>query len=103
MPIITHHGNIPNLINTLYTIAKLKPTIVLTGHGSPTTVKSVIRDADLLSIVWKQVGEDYKNGKKPNETLLNIRAKLESKYKLLYKNFVSEIERHVELMYKLQE
>jgi cyclase len=103
MPIITHHGNVPNLIKTLYTIAKLNPTIVLTGHGKATTVKSILRDADLLSTVWKQVKADYKNGKKSNESLLIIKAKLEPKYKRLYKDFVSEIERHVKLMYELQQ
>jgi cyclase len=103
MPVITDHGNVPNLINTLYAIAKLNPTIVLTGHGRATTVKSVIRDADLLSSVWKQVKADYENDKKSNETLLDVRAKLGPKYSLLYKDFVSEIERHVKLMYKLQQ
>ncbi|WBX71057.1 MBL fold metallo-hydrolase [Tenacibaculum retecalamus] len=103
MPVITGHGNVPNLIKILYTIAKLNPNIVLTGHGEATTVKSVKRDADLLSSVWKQVKEDYKNDKKFNETLLDIRVKLESKYRLLYKDFVSEIERHIKLMYKFQE
>ena len=103
MPIITGHGNVPNLINALYAIAKLNPTIVLTGHGRATTVKSVIRDADLLSSVWKQVKADYENDKKSNETLLDVRAKLGPKYRLLYKDFVSEIERHVKLMYKLQQ
>lgn len=102
MPIITHHGNVPSLINTLYTITKLNPTIVLTGHGRATTVKSVIRDADLLSSVWKQVKADYENDKKSNETLLDVRAKLGPKYRRLYKDFVSEIERHINLMYKLQ-
>lgn len=102
MPIITDHGNVPNLINTLYAIAKLNPTIILTGHGGVTTVKSVIRDADLLSSIWKQVKADYENDKKSNETLLDVRAKLGPKYRLLYKDFVSEIERHVNLMYKLQ-
>ena len=103
MPIITHHGNVPNLINTLYAVAKLNPTIVLTGHGKATTVKSVIRDADLLSSVWKQVKADYENDKSPNETLLDIRAKLGPKYRLLYKDFTTEIERQVKQMYKLQE
>jgi len=103
MPIITDHGNVPNLINTLYAIAKLNPTIILTGHGGATTVKSVIRDADLLSSIWKQVKADYENDKKSNETLLNVRVKLGPKYRLLYKDFVSEIERHVNLMYKLQQ
>lgn len=103
MPMITGHGNVPNLINTLDTIAKLKPTIVLTGHGSATTVESIIRDADLLSSVWEQVKSDYNNDKQPSETLLDIRDKLGVKYRLLYKDFVTEIERHVNLMYKLQE
>lgn len=103
MPVITDHGHVSNLINTLYTIAKLNPSIVLTGHGSTTTVKSIIRDADLLSSVWKQVKLDYQNDKKPGETLLDVKAKLEPKYRLLYKNFVSEIERYVKLMYKLQQ
>jgi cyclase len=102
MPIITGHGNVSNLIDTLYTIAKLNPAVVLTGHGSATTVKSVIRDAGLLSNVWKLVKAGYEEDKKPNEILLDVRAKLGPKYSPLYKNFVSEIERHVKLMYKLQ-
>jgi len=103
MPMITGHGNVPSLINTLYNIAKLTPTIVLTGHGRATTIHSVIRDADLLTNVWKQVKTDFKNDKKPNETLLDVRAKLGPKYRLLYKDFTTEIERHVKLMYKLQQ
>ena len=103
MPIITDHGNIPNLIDTLYDIAKLNPTIVLTGHGKATKIKSILRDADLLSNVWKHVKADFEKDKKPSETLLDIRAKLGPKYKLLYKNFDSEIERYIKLMYKFQQ
>jgi glyoxylase-like metal-dependent hydrolase (beta-lactamase superfamily II) len=102
MPVITDHGNVPNLISTLYNIAKLNPRIVLTGHGSATTVESILRDADLLSSVWKQVQIDSKKGKKPNETLLAIKTTLGPKYSTLYKDFSSEIERHITLMYKLQ-
>ncbi len=100
MPIITDHTHVIHLINTLYAVTKLNPSFVLTGHGSATTVKSVLRDADLLSTIWDQVKLDYKNNKNPNETLLAIKIKLEPKYKLLYKDFASEIERHVKLMYK---
>jgi len=103
MPIITGHGNVPNLINTLYKIAKLNPTIVLPGHGRATVVKSVIRDANLLSSVWEQVKIDYKNDKKWDETLLDVRDKLGPKYSPLYKDFSAEIERHIKLMYKLQQ
>ena len=103
MPIITSHGNIPNLIDTLYAIVKLNPDIVLTGHGKATTVKSVLRDANLLSSVWKKVNEGYKKGEKLTEILLDIRAEIGPKYSPLYKDFISEIERHVTLMYKLQQ
>ncbi|MFZ1806222.1 MAG: MBL fold metallo-hydrolase [Cyclobacteriaceae bacterium] len=102
MPVITDRGNVQNLISTLYAVAKLNPSIVLTGHGKATTAKSLIRDAELLSSVWEQVKADYENDKKPEETLLEVRAKLEPAYSLLYKDFASEIERHIELMYKLQ-
>ena len=103
MPIITDHGNVLSLIDTLYAIEKLNPDIVLTGHGRATTVKSLIRDADLLSSIWKQVKAGYKKDKKPNEILLDVNAKLRQKYSPLYKDFDSEIERHVKLMYKLQQ
>jgi len=103
MPIITGHGNVLSLIDTLNKVAKLNPTIVLTGHGSATSVKSLIRDADLLSQVWRLVKSGVEKGKKPNETLSGVIAKLGQKYRMLYKDFDTEIERHVKLMYKLQQ
>ncbi len=101
MPIITGHGNVLNLIDTLHTIARLNPAIVLTGHGTATTVKSITRDADLLSGVWKQVKAGFEKDKKSSEILLDVIAKHKPKYRPLYKDFDSEIERHVKLMYKL--
>lgn len=102
MPIVGD-GNIPNLIDTLHTVIKLNPIIVLPGHGRATTVKSVIRDADLLSSVWQGVKAGNEEGENLDDILLNIRAELGPKYRPLYKNFVSEIERHVKLMYQLQQ
>ena len=102
MPIITGHGNVPNLINTLYAVEKLNPTIVLTGHGRATTVDSVLRDANLLSSVWQQVKADAGNDKTSDETLLDVSTKLGPKYRPLYKDFDPEIKRHVELMYRVQ-
>jgi glyoxylase-like metal-dependent hydrolase (beta-lactamase superfamily II) len=99
---ITGDGNIPNLIDTLYSIAELNPNIVLPGHGRATTVKSVIRDADLLSSIWNQVKLGKEKGRTTDEILVDVRAKLGPKYRALYKNFVSEIERQVKLMFRLQ-
>lgn len=101
MPIITDHGDVTNLISTLRFVEKLKPSIVLTGHGNATTIKSVIRDADLLSRVWEQVKIDSKNNKEPKETILDIKSELGEEYSALYRDFNAEIERHIKLMYKL--
>ena len=102
MPVITDDVNIPSLINTLNSIIELSPAKVLTGHGNETTVKSIVRDINLLSSVWKQVKLDSENGSKPEETLLKIKTELEPEYKPLYKNYTTEIERYVNLMYSLQ-
>jgi chloramphenicol O-acetyltransferase len=75
---------------------------VLTGHGKQTTIKSIKRDVFLLSSVWEQVKHDYKNGGKPEETLLKIKTELNPEYKFLYKNYTTEIERYVKHMYSLQ-
>ena len=103
MPMLTDHGNVPNLIDTLHKIAKLNPYIVLTGHGKATTAEAITRDAELLSSVWEQVLTDHTSGINPNEILLRVKADLAPKYKSLYQDFETEIERYVKLMYRLQQ
>jgi glyoxylase-like metal-dependent hydrolase (beta-lactamase superfamily II) len=103
MPMITGHGNVPHLISTLKTIAKLRPTVVLTGHGKATTAQAITRDADLLTSVWQQVKTNYAQGIKLEETLATVKTQLKTKYSPLYKNFTAEIERYVKLMHKLQQ
>ncbi len=100
MPIITNYSNLSNLINTLQTVAKLNPSIVLTGHGNVTTVESILRDANLLSSAWEQVKLYYEKGLTPTETLLKVSANLGPKYEPLYKDFETEIERYINLMYQ---
>ena len=100
MPIITPSSNVANMIDTLYAVIKLNPAIVLTGHGKATTVKSVIRDADLLDSVWKLVKEGFEDAKKSNEILLQVSAILGPKYRPLYKDFDSQIKQHVKLMHE---
>ena len=103
MPILTYHGNVPHLIETLYDVAKLNPEIVLTGHGNATSGKSIKRDADLVAGVWKRVKEGYGDNKKPAEIILAVSDELGPTYRPLYQNFDSEIKRYVELMYKSQQ
>jgi len=103
MPILTYHGNVSHLIDTLYEVAKLNPEIVLTGHGKSTSGKSIKRDADLVADVWKLVKAGYDDNKKPDEIILDVSDELGPTYRPLYKNFDSEIKRHVALMYKRQQ
>ena len=103
MPILTYHGNVPHLIDTLYEVAKLNPEIVLTGHGKATSGKSIKRDADLVAGVWKLVKAGYDDNKKPDEIVLDVSDELGPTYRPLYQNFDSEIKRHVELMFKRQQ
>ncbi len=102
MPMITDHGDIDSLINTLNLVVQLNPSIVLTGHGNATTTSSVIRDSELLTSVWEQVNLDYKSGLTPDKTLSVVSTKLGPKYKSLYKDFTTELDRHVKLMYQLK-
>ncbi|WP_299156953.1 MBL fold metallo-hydrolase [uncultured Tenacibaculum sp.] len=101
MPIIINPKKVPDLIQTLNTIAKLKPKHVLTGHGVVTNGSTIVRDANLLSNVWQQVKEAKSNGKTKSEVLTSIETKLAPTYKDLYSNFTSEIKRYVEVLYKL--
>lgn len=103
MSILTYHGNVPHLIDTLYEVAKLNPEIVLTGHGKATSGKSIKRDADLVAGVWKLVKAGYDDNKKPDEIVLDVSDELGPTYRPLYQNFDSEIKRHVELMFKRQQ
>ncbi|MTI39722.1 MBL fold metallo-hydrolase [Fulvivirga lutimaris] len=102
MPMITDHGDIDGLINTLNLVVQLNPSIVLTGHGSATTMSSVIRDSELLTSVWEQVKLDHKSGHTPVKTLSAVSVKLSSKYEPLYKDFTTQLDRHVKLMYQLK-
>lgn len=102
MPIITPNANVPNLIATLNKVVKLKPSVVLTGHGSATTLKSVKRDASLLASVWQLVKDGYKTGKKLDDIISQASTELAPTYKPLYKNFDTAIKEQVSSMYKMQ-
>lgn len=102
MPIMTPSGNVPNLITTLNNVTKLKPEIVLTGHGKPTSIESVTRDVEVLSTVWNLVKVGHKKGIKADEILAQVRDKFGEKYRALYKDFDSNTEYFVSMMYKKQ-
>ena len=100
LPIMTPHGNLPNLIDTLNMVIKLKPAIVLTGHGEVTTVKSVIRDSHFLDAVWELVKSGHDDGMGPDSILLQVNTQLGAKYRTLYKDFDSNSGYLVQMMYK---
>mgnify|MGYP005991140645 CR=1 FL=1 len=101
MPMISNYKNISNLINFLNNVVKLNPIIILTGHGKATTIKSIKRDAELLSSVRNLVNKEYQKGKTLNNTLYEVKLKLKVKFQFLYKDFDSEVERHIKIMYRL--
>lgn len=103
MPIMTPRGNVANLIDTLSEVVKLEPNIVLTGHGGVTTVKSVIRDINFLDTVLKMVKVGNAEGKKANDILLKVHTKLGSTYKTLYKDYDSNSEYLVEMIFNKQQ
>jgi len=100
MPILIDHGNVSHLIDSLYSVIKLQPSIVLPGHGGSTNVQSVIRDAELLSQVTKLVEEGKVSGKSQEAVLLSVSRQLAPKYSALYKNFDAGIKQQIPTLYK---
>lgn len=100
MPILIDHGNVENLITSLHQVTKLSPKLVLPGHGKATTVKSVKRDADLLSQVIKQVKTAKQSDKSRDEVLALVKAKLAPEYSSQYKNFDAGIKQQVSELYQ---
>lgn len=102
MPIITGHGDVPHMIQTLRSVSKLKPAIVLTGHGSNTNADAVKRDIEFLSSIWQRVRADHQKDQSAAQTLVEVKATMGPKYSAIYKDFDSDIERYVKLLYELQ-
>jgi len=102
MPIMTHHGNVPGLIETLNAVLKLKPKAVLPGHGQITSDKSVKRDAEFLAAVWRLVKDSHQKGMKFEDMLSVVRQKFASEYSGQYKDFDSTIEYLVQMMVRNQ-
>lgn len=102
MPIVTGHGNVPSLIQTLKDVAAMEPEIVLTGHGQATTVvASVTRDAAFLSRIWAQVKADH-GQKTIDEIVVTVQSEMGPTYSSSYKDFGSDIKRYVTLLVELQ-
>jgi len=72
----------------------------LPGHGKPTTVKSISRDADILALVSALVKKGRDNGTSTDEILTQVIANLATKYRPLYEDFDSNIEYLVTMVYK---
>lgn len=103
IPIMTPRGNVPSLIGTLKDVIKLNPVIVLPGHGEVTTLQSVKRDARFLTSAWQQVKGSHGKGKNSGDAVLQVTKTLEQEYGALYKDFDSNIEYLVNMMFKKTE
>ena len=101
LPIMTPHGNVENLVETLNAVVKLDPVIVLPGHGQPNSTESVIRDSNMLKSVWSLVKKSLGNMTN-EEVLLQVKTELGPKFRSLYKDFDSSITYLVTMIIKKQ-
>lgn len=103
LPIMTHHGNLPNLIETLNRVVELNPTVVLPGHGEPTTVDSPKRDVLFLTSVLKMVDDGRTTGLSSDEIVTGVKQHLGPKYAQFYRDFESSSGYLVSMIFKEQD
>jgi cyclase len=99
MPILTHHGSIPNLMETLRIVGELNPAVVLPGHGQPTTVLSVNRDLEFLANVMRMVREGLASELGPKQIAARITSVLGPAYSEMYRDFGVNIQYLTSTMY----
>lgn len=102
VPIMTPRGNVPQLVNVLNMLKKMKPEFVLTGHGKTTTVESLVRDSEFLEAAWTLVKEGYSEDKTLDLIVPHVLATLNDKYRPLYRDFDASMSYLVEMMYNKQ-
>ncbi|GHF13967.1 hypothetical protein GCM10017044_05070 [Kordiimonas sediminis] len=100
LPIMTHHGNLTALIESLQALTALNPAIILPGHGQPTTTRSVIRDSELLRDVVKLVMNGKANSKSPEEVTRDVVTALGPKYRSEYADFDANSQYLVTMIYR---
>jgi glyoxylase-like metal-dependent hydrolase (beta-lactamase superfamily II) len=95
----TFDANIPGWIAFLKELEKLKPKVVVPGHGRVADASVVTRQREFFEQLWAIVQAGHEQGKLDHEILPEVRQKL-AKYKKLYVNFDDRIGRTVSDFYQ---
>jgi len=95
----TFDGNIPSWIAFLKELEKLKPKVVVPGHGRVADGAVITRQREFFEQIWAIVQAGHEKGKLDHEILPEVRQKL-AKYKKLYVNFDDRIGRTVSDFYQ---
>lgn len=95
----TFDANIPNWIAFLKELEKLKPKVVVPGHGKVADGAVITRQREFFEQIWAIVQAGHEKGKLDHEILPEVRRKL-AKYRKLYVNFDDRIGRTVSDVYQ---
>jgi len=95
----TFDGNIPNWIAFLKELEKLKPKVVVPGHGRVADGAVITRQREFFEQIWAIVQAGHEKGKLDHEILPEVKQKLAS-YKKHYVNFDDRIGRTVSDFYQ---
>ncbi len=95
----TFDANIPNWIAFLKELEKLKPKVVVPGHGKVADGAVITRQREFFEQIWAIVQAGHEKGKLDHEILPEVKQKL-AKYKKLYVNFDDRIGRTVSDFYQ---
>lgn len=95
----TFDANIPSWIVFLKELEKLKPKVVVPGHGKVADGSAITRQREFFEKIWAIVQAGHEKGKLDHEILPEVKQKLAS-YKKLYVNFDDRIGRTVSDFYQ---
>lgn len=95
----TFDANIPGWIAFLKELERLKPKVVVPGHGRVADGAVITRQREFFEQIWAIVRAGHEKGKLDHEILPEVRQKL-AKYKKLYVNFDDRIGRTVSDFYQ---
>ncbi len=95
----TFDANIPSWIAFLKELEKLKPKVVVPGHGKVADGAVITRQREFFEKIWTIVQAGHEQGKLDHEILPEVKQKLAG-YKRLYANFDDRIGRTVSDFYQ---
>jgi len=88
----TFASNLDRWIVMLGELERLKPRVVVPGHGDLTDATSITRMREMFTILWRETRKHQKNGLSPEKTLPLVRQAV-LKFKPHYPGFEDKLKR----------